>query len=142
MFDRLADAVLGRMARAGDAEAARELERRGVAPAVDLTALDYAALRRLVIAFREGTTPEARARSFEQAQRAQVELEVRWHVAQKHGTWELYPHDQAPPVPPWAVPRPPRCISWVRPQGSKLYPSEQDRTRAAIAALARGIYGK
>lgn len=141
--------VLQRLAAGGVAAALRELQRRGIVatPAGDVTRLDYRDLRALVIGWRvaPGDTAEDLARRRDLALRAHADLLVRHRVMQKHG-WRpadvtFYGPDQpALPVPPWEIPRPPRVASWQRPQGSTLYPSEQDIQRAALNELARAHY--
>lgn len=140
-YTKTKTSALQQLASGGDVAAVRELERRGidVTTAVEVTKLDYAALRTLVLAWNDGVMPADRDRSRALARQAQAELEVRYRVDAK--LWDgrgVAP--QPPPMPPWEWPRPPRCVDWQRPTGSKLYPSETDRVRAQVHELAREVY--
>lgn len=126
----------------GDAAAAAEIARRkSPAPVADadVTKLDSAELRRLVVAWlaKPGDTPEDLARRRDLALRAYAELEVRYVVDMRLGT---RPTPEPPSAPPWRAPAEARCLSWRRPRGSTLYPSEEDIQRAQFVALAREIY--
>jgi hypothetical protein len=129
------------LAAAGDRAAVQELERRGVivGAAVDITKLEYLALRSLVLAWRDGVMPEERARNRSLAEEAQRELEIRYRVDSKlfNGTGRA---PRQPPAPPWDAPDVPRCRAWQRPTGSTLYPSHFDRARADMEALASQLY--
>jgi hypothetical protein len=138
-YRRVKVAALQQLAAGGDSAAARELERRGVTfdAAVDVKRLDYPALRSLVLAWNEGTMPADREQSRARAEEAQRELEIRYAVDVK--LWrpnERYP--TPPPAPPWTWPRHRRCEDWQRPTGSTLYPSEQARQAAQLAARTTG----
>ena len=137
-YARVKVAALQQLARGGDREAIRELARRGVAEVapVDVTALDYAALRALVLAWRDGTMPADREQSFALALQAQAELEVRYRVDSRRWDGQT-PEPQPPPLPPWLWPRGERCIGWQRPNSSKLYPSDTDIQRAQFNAMAK-----
>lgn len=131
--------VLQQLAGAGNADARRELERRGVVPAspvLDVTTLDAVTLRAMVAAWRQGDSPAERAEHFARAQQAQDELEVRYVVDAKLSDGRA---GQPPAVAPWRRPQPPRCAGWSRPGGSTLYPSQLDINRAGLAAIARQI---
>jgi hypothetical protein len=124
-YSRAKASALEQLAAGGDRQAIRELERRGIRPgdALDVTKLDYLALRRLVQGWRQGVMPEDRKRNAELARRAQAELEIRYRVDLKlRETSGRAP--QAPPVAPWEAPRRPRCEDWRRPGGSTLYPPD------------------
>ena len=132
--------ALQRLAAAGDTKASGELARRGVKPAasVNVATASYSELRDLVLAW-----PTADAAGRELALQAQHELLCRWAVVQRQGIeagrWKVYPFAAPPPVPPWLVPRPARCIGWQRPDGSTLYPSETAVQRARLSALAKTV---
>ena len=137
-YRRAKGAALQALAAGGDAAAARELERRGVAfaPAIDVTTLDTAQLRTLVAAWRDGTGVDERARHRKLAEEAYAEIIVRYRVDVR-----LQPTHAVPPgLPPWVRPRTPRCEPWRRPQGSKLYPSDADRDRSELNELSRTVY--
>jgi hypothetical protein len=135
-YARMRPAVLRRRAADGDAAAVRELARRGETTEIDLTRLSYAELRALVLRWRDGAAPDDRARSRALAEQAQHELVARHRADRamhaKHGG----PAPRDVPMPPWAYPRPPRCLDWQRPRGSTLYPDET--TREPDAATRAG----
>jgi hypothetical protein len=107
--------------------------------AVDVTKLEYPALRQLVIAWNDGATLEERKRSRQIAELAQFEIEIRFKVDAR--MYDGRGPEPIPPLPaPWLKPRPARCVDWQRPTGSKLYPSPEDEARSRLAALARDIY--
>jgi hypothetical protein len=133
-------AVLQTLAGAGDSAAIAELNRRGVAIAdFDVTKLDAAALASLVNRWQEGVLPDDRAASRALAVRAHAELSARYRVDLR--LWDGRGVAPQPPlIPHWRWPRPPRSVPWQRPAGSTIYPSDHDRTRAQIGALAREVY--
>ena len=140
-YGRMRTGVLRKRAAAGDAEARRELARRGAAPELDIRQLEYHELRQLVLAWNDGRIPEDRARSRALAERAQAEVQVRFTVDMKRWNWQgPDPEPQPPPVPPWLHPLPVRCISWKRPTSSRLYPSDEDRARGRLTAAALQYY--
>jgi hypothetical protein len=145
-YGRMRLSALRQRAAAGDVEAQAEVARRGAPAPDDLASLLYLALRGLILAWRpqEADTPEELLRRRELAVRAQAELEVRRRVVQRTG-WrdEDLPYfgpNAALPTPPWLEPRPRRCASWERPEGSSLYPSERDVQRSRLSAAAIDYY--
>lgn len=137
-YRRTKISALQQLAARGDLAAVRELERRGVVSegGVDVAALDYQALRALVLAWRSGHMPEDRERSRSLAVLAQAELELRYRV--DSGLWDGHgPAPRQVPAPPWLTPQRPRCTDWQRPAGSTLYPSERDLARARFNDMAR-----
>ncbi|MEP7307649.1 MAG: hypothetical protein ABJA98_19270 [Acidobacteriota bacterium] len=142
-YSRAKASVLRQLAAGGNRTAAAELERRGldVSAAVDFATMNVVALRGLVRAWRDGGSPEERARNRALAEQAHQELDVRATVDAKLWDGTGAP-PQRPQVPPWLIPTPPRCVNWQRPGGSTLYPSERDRTRAALASMVRESYQK
>lgn len=147
-YFKLRTPQLQHLAGGGDAAAKTELARRQrEAPAtLDVTKATYSELRAVVKAWRDGSSEVERAESFHRAQRAQDELVARWRTRSALGWRKEDAHIFGPlhidgvPVAPWMVPRPPRCISWKRPEGSTHYPSERDIARAQINAFARTYY--
>lgn len=117
--------ALRELANAGNREAARELERRGEDPgaAHDIATLPDEALRALVFAWREGLTPDERARSLDRAQRAHFELECRYRV--DLALYEQHrdrPHPRQPPTARWRETQTTaRCHGWQRPRESTHY---------------------
>ncbi len=143
-YRRAKVAALQQLAASGDAAAARELARRGVTAAIalDVTTLDYAALRALVLAWRDGIMPADRDRNRALAEQAQAELEARYRAdAQVRRAWQD-PAPTPPPAPPWTYPRAPRYQDWQRPMASTLYPSGADVQREQFGALAREVYAQ
>lgn len=147
-YSRMKALVLRAKSAMGDTAASAELERRGAAPPSesDVTRLTYRELRALVARWRDGDSEVARAESFHMAQRAMDELSIRWRTRSRIG-WRkedahlFGPEDLAAlPVAPWMAPRPPRTLSWKRPMGSTLYPSEADIQRSRLNSYARSFY--
>jgi len=140
--------ALQELAARGDKAAVRELGRRGVevvSPS-DVTKANYLALRRLVLAWRDGATMTEQAESLNLAQRAQEELAVRWRTRSRLG-WRkedadtFGPEDlDALPMAPWMIPPAPRSVSWKRPTGSTHYPSPESIARAKLGQAARTYY--
>jgi hypothetical protein len=152
-YSKARDRVLRRLAAGGDHAAEAELARRAAdgvvqAAGVDVTKLTYMELANLRHAWRDGSSRDEVARSFAIAEAAHQEMHVRRVVLARIG-WRSSdasvfgpPLDgqDLPGIAPWNVPLPPRCISWRRPTGSTLYPSDEDRQRARFAALAQQFY--
>lgn len=149
-YSRMRTSVLVARKLLGDAAAAAELERRGstqTAPTDDVTRMSYTALAEAVKAWRpaKGDTAETLAKRRDLAVRAYREQAARLAVVSKCG-WrpsdaEFYgPEGATLPTPPWRIRRQPRCQSWQRPQGSKLYPSQADRDREALNRFALDFY--
>ena len=106
-YGRVRTGVLRKRAAGGDAEARRELARRGAAPEMDIRQLEYHELRQLVLAWNDGRVPEDRARSRALAERAQAEVQVRFSVDRRRWDWQSQdPEPQPPPNPPWLHPVP------------------------------------
>lgn len=145
-YTRMRGIVLKARAAMGDSAAVAEIARRGAPAPDDLAGLSYRALRETVLAWsaRRGDGAEDLPRRRELALRAQAELLARRRVVERLG-WrdadlDYYGPDLPVPTPPWSYARQPRCQSWVRPQGSTLYPSETDLARRALNELAREHY--
>ncbi len=142
-YRKVKTSALQALAAGGDGFAIEELERRGLelSAVIDVTTADYLTLRQAVLRWSDGRTPEECQRSRALAERAQGELEVRFTVDMKRWNWQgPDPEPQPPPAPPWLHPLPVRCVSWKRPAGSSLYPSDADRERARFNAVAFAHY--
>jgi hypothetical protein len=138
-YRRVKDAALQALATGGDAEATKELARRGIAvvPVANIETMTEADLHRLVHAWRDGRMPADRERNSKLAVRAQAELEARYRTDIKlRKTWSAEPLPQPPSTPPWRWPKPSRCEPWQRPDGSTLYPSPAEEEAARFRAMA------
>ena len=142
-YSALRTPQLQHLASGGDVAAATEISRRATEapPPVDVRSLAYPALRNLVLAWSDAATPDERARSRVVGELAQIELEIRYIVDRRRWDWQGPAREpQPPPAPPWLHPRPQRCISWKRPRGSRLYPSDEALERARFNAAALNYY--